>query len=55
MIILILVIVGALGDFIRTQIYPIYAAASVAELGIFKRVDALFLLSGRHVCLLRFP
>ena len=41
MIILILVIVGALGDFIRTQIYPIYAAASVAELGIFKRVDAL--------------
>ena len=42
MIILILVIVGALGDFIRTQIYPIYAAASVAELGIFKRVDALF-------------
>ena len=42
MIILILVIVGALGDYIRTQIYPIYAAASVAELGIFKRVDALF-------------
>ncbi len=42
MIILILVIVGALGDYIKTQIYPIYAAASVAELGIFKRVDALF-------------
>lgn len=42
LIILILVIVGVLGDYIRTQIFPIYTAASVAQLGIFKRVDALF-------------
>lgn len=42
LIILILVIVGVLGDYVRTQIFPIYAAASVAEMGIFKRVDALF-------------
>ena len=42
LIILILVIVGVLGDFVKTQIFPIYAAASVAEMGIIKRVDALF-------------
>ena len=43
MIILIVVTVGALGDFVKTQIFPIYSAASTAELGIFKRVDILFL------------
>ena len=40
--ILILVIIGVLGDFVKTQIFPIYAAASVAEMGIIKRVDVLF-------------
>lgn len=40
---LITVMVGALGDFLKTQIFPIYAATSIAEIGIFKRMDALFL------------
>lgn len=40
--ILISVIVGALGDFLKTQIFPIYAAATVADLGAFQRNDALF-------------
>lgn len=37
------IIIGSLGDFLKTQVFPIYAAASIAEIGMFKRLDALFL------------
>lgn len=36
-------IIGSLGQFLKTQVFPIYAAASIAEIGMFKRLDALFL------------
>lgn len=40
---LIFVMVGALGDYLRTQMFPVYTATNVAELGILKRLDALYL------------
>ena len=42
-IMLITLIVGALGDYLETQIFPVYTAASVAEIGMLKRLDALYL------------
>lgn len=41
--ILLTLMVGALGEFLQTQLFPVYAAASVAEIGVFKRMDALYL------------
>lgn len=40
---MIFTIVGCLGDYLKTQVFPIYAATSIAEIGMFKRLDALFL------------
>lgn len=40
--VLITMIVGALGDYLKTQIFPIYAATSIAQIGAFKRLDALY-------------
>ena len=37
------VVVGALGDYLKTQMVPIYAAANVAQLGVFQRMDALYI------------
>ena len=37
------IIIGSLGDYLKTQVFPIYAATSIAEIGMFKRLDALFL------------
>lgn len=41
--ILITVIVGTLGDYLKTQSFPIYTATCVAEIGILKKLDALYL------------
>lgn len=35
--------VGALGDFLKTQDFPIYWSTKVAELGVFKRLDAIYI------------
>lgn len=40
---MIFTIVGCLGDYLKTQVFPVYAATSIAEIGMFKRLDALFL------------
>lgn len=40
---MIFTMIGCLGDYLKTQVFPIYAATSVAEIGMFKRLDALFL------------
>lgn len=36
-------VVGALGDYLKTQMFPIYAAANAAQLGVFQRMDALYI------------
>lgn len=40
---MLLLMEGALGDYLKTQIFPVYAATSVAQIGMFKRLDALYL------------
>lgn len=39
----ILLIVGALGDYLKIHIFPVYAATSMAQLGMFKRLNALYI------------
>ncbi len=39
----IFVVVGALGDYLQTQSFPLYTATSVAEIGVFRRLDAIYL------------
>ena len=41
--ILITVIVGSLGDYLKIQSFPIYTATCIAEMGILKKLDALYL------------
>ena len=41
--IVIIIVVGALGDYLKTQSFPIYEATSAAEIGVFKRLDAIYL------------
>lgn len=41
--ILITVIVGSLGDYLKTQSFPIYTATCIAEMGILRKLDALYL------------
>lgn len=43
MICLILVMVGALGGYLKNQLFPVYTASSIAEAGAFQRFDAIFL------------
>ena len=40
---LITLLVGALGEYINTHVFPVYAATSIAEIGMFKRLDALYM------------
>lgn len=42
-ILVVLLVVGVLGDYLGTQVFPVYTAASVAQIGIFQRMDAVFL------------
>ncbi len=37
------IVSGALGDYLKTQTFPIYSATSVAEIGVFRRLDAVYL------------
>lgn len=43
MAIILLVMVGAVGDYLKTQLFPVYAATSMAEAGPFQRLDAVYL------------
>ena len=42
-IFVIIIVTGSLGDYLKTQNFPIYTATSVAEIGVFKRLDAIYL------------
>ncbi len=42
-ILVIIIVTGALGNYLKTQSFPIYTATSVAEIGVFKRLDAIYL------------
>lgn len=42
-IFVVVLVTGALGDYLKTQTFPIYTAASVAEIGVFRRLDAIYL------------
>lgn len=35
--------VGSMGDFLKTQLFPVYAAASIAKIGTLEHLDALYL------------
>ena len=39
----IIIVVGAMGSFIKTQFFPIYSATSLAEVGILRRLDSIYL------------
>lgn len=39
----IFLVVGVLGDYLSTQPFPVYSATSVAQIGVFQRMDAVFL------------
>ena len=39
--IIILINIGALGNYLETQIFPFYAAARVAQIGVFRRLDTI--------------
>lgn len=41
--IFILLITGVLGDFLQTQVFPVYTLTAVASLGVTERLDGLFL------------
>ncbi|MDR0404472.1 MAG: spore germination protein [Oscillospiraceae bacterium] len=40
---IIFLVVGSLGDYAKTQMFPIYTAVTVAEIGALKRMDSIFL------------
>lgn len=42
-LVVIVLMVGSLGDFLGTQLFPVYTAASVARIGPLRRLDALYL------------
>ena len=42
-IFVVVIVTGALGDYLKMQSFPIYTATSVAEIGVFKRLDAIYL------------
>ncbi len=42
-IIIITIVVGSLGSYLKTQSFPIYTATCIAEIGIFKQLDAFYI------------
>lgn len=40
---IIILMVGSLGDFLQTQLFPLYTAVSVAKIGTLRNIDALYL------------
>ena len=43
LILVIIIVTGSMGDYLKTQSFPIYSATSVAEIGVFRRLDAIYL------------
>lgn len=41
--VVILLMVGSMGDFLQTQLFPVYTAASIAKIGSLEHLDALYL------------
>ncbi len=41
-ILMILVVLGSLGRYAETQLFPVYAVAQIAEVGVFKHLDAIY-------------
>jgi len=39
----IFLLVGSLGDYLKTQIFPVYTAVSISKIGALKRLDAIYL------------
>lgn len=39
----IFLLVGSIGEYIKTHIFPVYAATGIIEAGIFQRLDSLYL------------
>lgn len=42
-ILVVVVVTGSMGEYLKTQSFPIYSATSVAEIGVFRRLDAIYL------------
>ena len=40
---LIFLVVGTMGDFVSTQLFPVYTAAGIGKFGSFKHLDSLYL------------
>lgn len=40
---LIMLVVGTMGDFAQTQLFPVYTAAGIGKFGSFKHLDSLYL------------
>lgn len=43
LVLIIFLTVGSLGDYLKTQMFPVYTAATIAEIGALKRLDSIFL------------
>lgn len=41
--VVILLMVGSMGDFLQTQLFPVYTAGSIAKIGSLEHLDALYL------------
>ncbi len=39
----IILITGTMGDFVKTQLFPVYSAAGIGKFGTFRHLDALYL------------
>ena len=37
------IIIAVMGDYLKTQIFPVYAVTAIASLGVAERLDGLFL------------
>lgn len=42
-IVSVLLMIGSMGDFLKTQMFPVYTAASIAKIGSLQHLDALYL------------
>ncbi len=40
---IVLVVTGALGEYLKTQIFPFYSATKVAQIGVFRRLDTIYI------------
>lgn len=40
---MIILVVGTMGDFVSTQLFPVYTAASIGKFGSFRHLDSLYL------------